>query len=853
MKGTHFLAGHCESEEQRTRVEKLIAEHARPDSLFDLPSTHPSPQLVQPYDRIGDYHLREKIGEGGMGVVYVAEQEKPVRRKVALKVIKPGMDSADIIARFEAERQALAMMEHPNIAKVLDAGTTDEGRPYFVMELVKGIPITRYCDEAKLSVSNRLQLFSRVCKAVQHAHQKGIIHRDIKPTNVLVTLHDGEPVPKVIDFGVAKAMNQRLTDRTIYTSYSQVIGTPTYMSPEQAELSGLDVDTRSDVYALGVLLYELLTGTTPFDEARISQAAFDEWRRIIREEEPPKPSTRISTLGNQTNVFLGRDTTCAKLQQLVRGDLDWIVMKALEKSRTRRYETANDFAVDVQKYLSGQPIDARPPSFAYRFSKFVSRNRMATVATILFLLSMGLALSVLTLSLTRSNQLLSSLQATAMREAVVAAVSGNRQRTEIAIKEAARAGVAAGDTKLIEGILALIQGEYDETKKCADESLDLPSLTRGPDKVGALALRTTADFWSGRFDLAELDGHLLQDAKPSSDLESLLKAFGLLGHNPKTALTILESNTQLHRSSLGVYIEGQGLLFVSTDQGDVELLRCAVEKLEASKHLLGESPLTLGSLLQAYGVGIQYSKAQGHGAATDDFERKGRQIWDRFDGSKPPFTWGLWDFAQAVGDDEASLRAARRVPPYLAALCLQNRNGQDGLDYFDQQIISDDVKLNTIFRAHLMKSAGEPSSELRASLTPLLHDPSPIVRRHAMAALCLACDESELKALAVSGAHGRLESRFDDLWIGESCYRLLAGRIGESQLLQQADGHRYSLANAYFTLAMHSLAKKNRQAALSNFEKCRQTQAFGAMDYELAVAYVDRMTDDSSWLETSNK
>jgi serine/threonine-protein kinase len=283
---------------------------------------------------VGPYKLLEQIGGGGMGVVYMAEQLRPVRRKVALKIIKPGMDSGQVIARFEAERQALTMMDHPNIAKVLDAGTTDAGRPYFVMELVKGIPITDYCDQARLTTRERLQLFMTVCHAVQHAHQKGVIHRDLKPTNVLVTLHDDKPVPKVIDFGIAKAAGQVLTDKTLFTNYAQMLGTPLYMSPEQAQISGLDVDTRSDVYSLGVLLYELLTGTTPFDKQRLREAAYDEMRRIIREEDPPKPSTRISSMGEEvTAISIHRHTDPKKLGQLVHGELDWIVMKALEKTR----------------------------------------------------------------------------------------------------------------------------------------------------------------------------------------------------------------------------------------------------------------------------------------------------------------------------------------------------------------------------------------------------------------------------------------------------------------------------------------------------------------------------------------
>ena len=322
----------------------------------------------------------------------MAEQQKSIVRKVALKVIKPGMDTKEVIARFEAERQALALMDHPNIARVLDAGATESGRPYFVMELVRGIPITDYCDQSSLAFRERLDLFTSVCQAVQHAHQKGIIHRDVKPNNVLVTLHDGKPVVKVIDFGVAKAIDRRLTERTLFTRFSEMIGTPLYMSPEQAEMSGLDVDTRTDIYALGVLLYELLTGSTPFDKERLGKAAYDEIRRIIREEEPPRPSTRVSTLGKTaTAVSEHRKTEPRKLWALLKGDLDWIVMKALEKDRTRRYETAKDFADDVQHYLNDQPVEAHAPSSLYRFNKFVRRYRVAAVTLGLILVTLTVA------------------------------------------------------------------------------------------------------------------------------------------------------------------------------------------------------------------------------------------------------------------------------------------------------------------------------------------------------------------------------------------------------------------------------------------------------------------------------
>jgi len=387
--------------ELRGRVETLLRAHQAASAFLDEPAAGAVATLDEPMREcvgmeIGPYKLLQQLGEGGMGTVFLAQQSKPVERMVALKLIKPGMDSRQVIARFEAERQALALMDHPNIARVLDAGTTESGRPYFVMELVKGMPITKYCDQQRLSPRQRLELFLPICHAIQHAHQKGIIHRDVKPSNVMVSLYDGKPVPKVIDFGVAKATGSRLTDRTLFTAIGSVVGTFEYMSPEQAELNQLDVDTRTDIYSLGVLLYELLTGTTPLDRRRLGEFALLELLRAIREDEPPKPSTRVSTDEGSASIAANRSMEPGKLSGMIRGELDWIVMKALEKDRTRRYETANGFAMDVQRYLADEAVQACPPSLAYRLRKFTRRNKVAifTGTVVATSLVLGTAISI---------------------------------------------------------------------------------------------------------------------------------------------------------------------------------------------------------------------------------------------------------------------------------------------------------------------------------------------------------------------------------------------------------------------------------------------------------------------------
>jgi serine/threonine protein kinase/tetratricopeptide (TPR) repeat protein len=401
----------------RVAVEALLKAEKDDPEFLEKPAASFSGTIVPPSQAptgaaqseiagtvIGPYKLVEQIGEGGMGTVWMAEQTEPVKRLVAVKLIKAGMDSKQVIARFEAERQALALMDHPNIARVLDAGTTDAGRPYFVMDLVKGVPITKYCDEHRLTPQQRLELFVPVCHAVQHAHQKGIIHRDLKPSNVLVVLYDGRPVPKIIDFGVAKAAGPQLTEKTLVTGFGSIVGTLEYMSPEQAEVNQLDIDTRSDIYSLGVLLYELLTGSPPFTEKDLEKAGMLEMLRVIREQEPSKPSTKLSSSEALPTLSANRSTEPAKLTKLVRGDLDWIVMKALEKDRNRRYETANGFAMDVQRYLADEPVLACPPSARYRLKKLVRRNKGPVLATALVFLALVAGVIGTTIGLFRAEK-----------------------------------------------------------------------------------------------------------------------------------------------------------------------------------------------------------------------------------------------------------------------------------------------------------------------------------------------------------------------------------------------------------------------------------------------------------------
>ncbi len=473
----------------RLRVEKLLAAHTQSRQFFDechsaVAEVFPDSSTavrdeIQNGGHIGPYKLLQKIGEGGCGVVYMAEQEQPMRRRVALKIIKLGMDTKGVIARFEAERQALALMDHDNIARVLEAGTTETWRPYFVMELVHGIRITEYCDKNKLDAKRRLKLFIQVCHAIQHAHQKGIIHRDIKPSNILVTMLDGALAPKVIDFGIAKAIEEKLTDKTLFTVSGHFVGTPAYMSPEQADFNGLDIDTRTDVYSLGVLLYELLTGKTPFDQEELLASGLDAMRKTLREREPRRPSARLEAMNSNELALIAqrRQLDPPKLKLLLRGDLDWVVMKALEKDRRRRYETANGLAMDVQRFLDREPVLARPPSRRYRFQKLVQRNRAVFAAAGAVMLALLLGLGTATWMFFKER---------AMRHR---AVMAEQMAEQAQMNEAELRRQAETREKIAQALLLLSQGKFQDA-----DALVAKAVFTQPTLDGTSLLRTLGEW-----------------------------------------------------------------------------------------------------------------------------------------------------------------------------------------------------------------------------------------------------------------------------------------------------------------------------------------------------------------------
>ncbi len=656
-----YLDQACRGDETlRSEIESLIKAHWEVGSFLDAPAFDAEATLdcsppVGPGMVIGHYKLLEQIGEGGMATVYMAEQEHPILRKVALKIIKLGMDSKNVVARFEAERQALAMMDHPNIAKVFDAGITEAGRPYFVMELVKGVAITQYCDKNKLSTRDRLELFLQVCRAVQHAHQKGIIHRDIKPSNVLVTLHDGRPQAVVIDFGIAKATCQKLTEKTLFTRFAQMIGTPEYMSPEQAEMSRLDVDTRTDIYSLGVLLYELLTGSTPFDGDQLRQAGYAGIQRIICETEPQRPSTKLSTSGQMlTDIAQHRRTSPETLPRLVRGDLDWIVMKTLEKDRTRRYETAHALAEDVERHLQDEPILAGRPSAVHRCRKFVRRHHalvVGTVAVCVVLLA-GTAVSTW-LAIGKARALTEARRqadryraiATFLQKGVFGTLDPWRDGgRDVLIEELLQNGTKSvegsfEDQPLVEAFIrATLGATYTRLGKCKEAE---PQLLRALGLYRRLLGDRDPATLTTKLELGLL--YFFAGREPEAEpffVEVLTDSRSVLGPDHETTITamIMLASTKMHGRS---FDEAEG--FAS------EALRLAQDALGPDHDISVRCTFVLGSLRWALG------DTDGAQNLLEAALRSGRRLW----GDRNPETVYIMNNLSGVYGDQGRLDNAQ--------------------------------------------------------------------------------------------------------------------------------------------------------------------------------------------------
>ncbi|MCS7469965.1 serine/threonine protein kinase, partial [Stieleria sp. ICT_E10.1] len=652
--------------------------------------------LVRPGQVIGPYKIREQIGDGGMGVVFVAEQEKPLRRKVALKVIKPGMDSKAVLARFDAERNALALMNHPNIAKVLDAGTTEQGHPYFVMELIQGKPITEYCDQKKLTISGRLELFTQICNAVQHAHSKGVIHRDIKPSNILVTEIDGKPVPKVIDFGVAKALGANLTDRTVYTSYQSLVGTPLYMSPEQTQLSGVDVDTSSDVYSLGILLYELLTGTTPLSPEELKQAAQDEVLRRIRETEPPRPSNRISSLGETSSqVSECRGAQPEQLGRLVRGDLDWIVMKALEKDRNRRYKTADAFAADIGRHLTDEPVEARPPSAGYRLSRFYRRNKglvgvsgfvvLVVVLATAFVTSAGLdsiqqrkvAEERLGDVRRKTNELAKSKQEADRQKKIaqdrlflrlVLNVLVNPSAAEVDLREAAGLDLAREKLALLSALTAFYADELELTRF---------HLAEAEDGVIKHSIQTWVEALIGSEQEFLRASQLLAQSTPRNSIEALIKAQLYCVADPQQAIAILDEFPESRvEGILGHVVNAAAEVHHHSNSTNPTGVFKAIGEIEAARVLKPDNPfintIAISSLRSAHVTaeryGLQDKAVDYLGRAFKLAEQNSQNSWAR---SSLYVTAGNFEQALRVME-EGFLNGAGSTPMnYVPVACMK--------------------------------------------------------------------------------------------------------------------------------------------------------------------------------------
>ncbi len=895
-----FLDEACGGDaELRGEVELLLEAHVEMGSIRVAGVTETMESIVpeQPEISIGPYKLLQELGRGGMGVVYLAEQTEPVERRVALKVIKPGMDSRQVIARFAAERQALALMDHPNIAKVLDASTTKSGRPYFVMELVRGVPITRYCDDKQMSPRQRLNLFIPVCHAVQHAHQKGVIHRDLKPSNVLVAQYDGMPTPKVIDFGVAKATSQKLTEKTMFTQFGQIVGTLEYMSPEQAEINQLDIDTRSDVYSLGVLLYELLTGVTPFERRRLQSAAFDEMLRIIREEEPPRPSIRLSSMETLPTVASNRRTDPRKLSAFVRGELDWIVMKALEKDRSRRYETANGFAADVERYLKDEAVEACPPSAGYRAWKFVRRNKGPATATAALVLSLiagivgtgvgyvrseqareslkgvNVELADSRAQVEKTNQALTKINATLAKtntelqasrdeleeanntlqskneqltqvmfhQGIAAAMSGNIERTQKSIKNVEAAGGSGSQSDFLNGLLYWTRGDSRLAARHLEKAAD-----SGDGSLAVRAMLATAYLGIGDPRFTSVSTAISQ-MRPTTAEDFLFSAMNSFVFTPELAVTQAQTSLAIHDSAIARLVHALVLQEMALKTRNPQLLDLARQELgEGSVELPADHEFLNNVRLFVMMAIIALAPAESE--TSTDARRVASRVAGEFmaaDIGMAITAWGVAHFYDLLEDDPQSAQEAwnrmrtldqgDQLRPWYAAFRLRHDGPQAAIEAFRESPTRG--RWSLAMEVQLLALQPDHREEAAATWKEIDGEWSILVP-------WLLGDHESLKAV---GSQWRTAS--DRPWLVPR-YDYMLGKTSAKEYLESAASFGDEIPANYF-IAMKSL-RTDRDKAKHHFQAVIDSKYYKHWVYGWALGYLAQMERDPDWPELPN-